>query len=98
MKEKTDKEEYDIGEHFKEEHDKLTKEIDELNKENKDLKKLLMMCYTFSKIIDDTIAFIPSEAFNGLHQLTSLLRGMSSEGLDIFVFNEPETDYQSESD
>lgn len=98
MEEKTDKEEYDIGEHFKEEHDKLTKEIDELNKENKDLKKLLMMCYTFAKIIDDTIAFIPSEAFNGLQQLTSLLRGMSSEGLDIFVFNEPETDYQSESD
>ncbi len=83
--EKTDKEEYDMAKHFKETYEKMAKKIQSLERQNFEYKKILMMSYSFIRLIDES----PSELCQ--EHLIEVVRGFMSELIDEHIFKiEPE--------
>jgi hypothetical protein len=74
--------------HFKELMDKKEFHIDILKKENLDLKKIIIMAYTYARQIDEySSIFIGEESNNELSQHAEAFRGLMSDCLDKYIFN-----------
>ena len=96
----TDKQVYDMASHFKEEHDKLTKEIKSLKSENRELKKVMMMSYTYLRTVDEIInndlLELPVDLLN-IANICSLARSNLSDLVDSLIFGLKE-DSEDEED
>lgn len=90
MSEQTDKEAYDMGKHFKEEHDKLTGEIRLLKFKILQLKRCLMVSYGHMRSLDDIInggmVSVP-EDLTAFSYMVEIGRGFLSEAIDDHIFN-----------
>ena len=75
--------------HFKELMDKKELAIDVYKKENLELKKIIIMAYTYSRQIDEySNIIITQEGYdNELSQHAEAFRGLMSDCLDKYVFN-----------
>ena len=91
----TDKQVYDMASHFKEEHDKLTKEIKSLRRENRELKKTLMMSYTYLRTVDDIfnteLLELPLDLVN-IANIISVARSNMSDLIDEYIFGGTDSD------
>jgi len=77
---RTDKEEYDMCEHFKNVYEKMSKKVKSQEKEIHDYKKILMMSYSFIRLIDEA----PSELCQ--EHLIEIVRGFMSGLIDEIIF------------
>jgi len=96
QKSQTDKEAYDIAQHFKEEHDRLTNIIKKQSREIKTLKKCIFVNYSFARVLDENSGL----AHKVLHSnvLIEELRIFNSEKLDEFFFNNEDSDTDTDDD
>ena len=81
------KEYLELADQFKDIIDRKDEEIKEHYEKTKELKKIIMMAYSFVRILDELIA----DDFNQPNILCSLLevlRGFLSSAVDRFIFNE----------
>lgn len=78
--EKRDIDEYNMAEHFKETYQKMSKKIKLLERENIEYKKILMMSYSFIRLIDEA----PSELCQ--ETIIEMVRGFMSGLLDEHIF------------
>lgn len=83
----TENEYLEMSKHFKEILDKKDNEIEEYKKDIKELKKSLMLSYSYAKILDD---FITEEYPPYVRMLTEINRGYLSCSLDKYIFKEEE--------
>jgi hypothetical protein len=76
----------EMSDHFKTLYDELTEKLNQIKKENCELKKIIMCSYGFSRALDDIVddEEVPSE----ISVLLSLLRGRLSITLDNYIFRE----------
>lgn len=82
------KEYNDMAIHFKDLMENKELEIALIKNENIDLKKILCMCYTYARQIDEySNLFIGEDNNNELAQHAEALRGLTSEMLDKYIFN-----------
>tara|TARA_Y100000385_G_scaffold30449_1_gene28701 strand:- start:199 stop:456 length:258 start_codon:yes stop_codon:yes gene_type:complete len=73
--------------HCKELLDKKDFILEIYKKENMDLKKILLMSYTYARQIDEYCnIFIGEESSNELSQHAEAFRGLMSEMLDKYIF------------
>ena len=77
---RTDKEEYDMAEHFKATYEKMTKKIKSLEEKNREYQKFLMMSYSYIRLIDDSPSDLCQE------HLIEVIRGYMSELMDEHIF------------
>ena len=85
--EQTDLEAYDMGEHFKAEHEKLTKNISHLEREVKFYKKEIMMNYSLIRLLDEAFTDCELDKVFHLQHLIDLMRAKNSEIIDRYIFN-----------
>lgn len=77
----------ELADQFKEIMNNKEQEIKKHYEEIKELKKIIMMAYSFVRILDELVA----EDFNQPNILCSILevlRGFLSSAVDRFIFNE----------
>ena len=78
----------DMAIHFKELLEAKEFANDLYKKENYELKKIIIMCYTYARQIDEYCnIFIGEDTTNELSQHAEALRGLMSECLDKYIFN-----------
>ena len=77
----------ELADQFKEIMNNKDKEIKKHYEEIKELKKILMMAYSFVRILDELIADDFSQP-NILVNVLEILRGFLSSAIDKFIFNE----------
>ena len=89
--EKTDKEFYDMASHFKEEHERLSNKIKSLKNENKEIKKGIMIGYSFLRSIDnifsEELLELPDDLIK-ISNLCEVARGQISEIMEEYIFYE----------
>ena len=75
--------------HFKELMDKKELAIEVFKKENLELKKIIIMAYTYARQIDEySNIIITQEGYdNELSQHAETFRGLMSDCLDKYIFN-----------
>tara|TARA_R110001632_G_scaffold144544_1_gene261084 strand:+ start:1719 stop:2003 length:285 start_codon:yes stop_codon:yes gene_type:complete len=93
--EKTDKEVYDIAEHFKEEHNRLTNELSKAETKIRELKKIIIVNYALSRVIDEALTECDLSGVYHLQHLVDVMRLKNSQFLDNLVFEDGE---ESEDD
>ena len=77
----------ELADQFKDIINNKDSQIKKQYEENKELKKIIMMAYSFVRILDELVA----EDFNQPNILCSILevlRGFLSSAVDRFIFNE----------
>ena len=77
----------ELADQFKNIIDRKDDEIKKQYEETKEIKKIIMMAYSFVRILDELVA----DDFNQPNILCSLLevlRGFLSSAVDRFIFNE----------
>ena len=84
--EQNDGELYDMSKHFKEEHDKLTKEIKHKKKQIEEYKKIIMLNYSLIRLLDEFFSDCELDKVFHLQHLIDILRGKNSEFIDMFIF------------
>ena len=77
----------ELADQFKEIMNNKDNEIKKHYEEKKELKKILMMAYSFVRILDELIADDFSQP-NILCSILEVLRGFLSSAIDKFIFNE----------
>ena len=88
MEEQTDKELYDMGEHFKEEHNRLTNELRKKETKIRELKKIIIVNYALSRVIDEALTECDLSGVYHLQHLVDVMRLKNSQFLDNLVFEE----------
>ncbi len=88
MEEQTDKELYDMGEHFKEEHNRLTNELRKKETKIRELKKIIIVNYSLSRIIDEALGECHLDGVYHIQHLVDVMRLKNSQFLDNLVFEE----------
>ncbi len=77
----------ELADQFKDLMDKKDEELNRHYEKTKELKKIIMMAYSFVRILDELVA----DDFNQPNILCSILevlRGFLSSAVDRFIFNE----------
>jgi len=74
--------------HFKEELEKKESVIKLFVGQNLELKKLLMMSYTYARQIDEFCSVLLGDQSNEITQHAESLRGLMSEVLDKYIFSD----------
>ncbi len=87
MSEQNSGELYDMSEHFKTEHDKLTKDIDHKDKQIKFYKKNIMFNYSLIKLLDETFHDMELDKVFYLQSIIDVLRTKNSDLIDRLIFN-----------
>lgn len=85
-KEINDGEFYDMSKHFKEEHNKLTKEIKHKKKQIEEYKKMIMFNYTLIRLLDELFANCELDNVFHLQHLIDIIRSKNSSYVDLFIF------------
>lgn len=99
-KEQNDGELYDMSKHFKEEHDKLTKEVNHKNKQIEEYKKIIMINYSLVRLLDESFSDCELDKVFHLQHLIDIMRSKNSYFIDEFIFkrNCPVCDEDDEHD
>jgi len=87
VSERTDKDEYDIAEHFKTEHNRLTNKMKILKDQIEKYKKIIMMNYSLARILDELFEESDLEGVMPIQYFIDILRSKNSEFIDEYIFN-----------
>ena len=88
MDSKTEQEYLDMADHCKKLVEEKNKEMDKLKDENEELKKLLMVSYSFTRVVD--YYSDDEEVSMECRGLVELLRGYLSTSIDEHILNKKE--------
>ena len=76
----------EMANHFKEELNKKESIIKHFIGQNLELKKIIMMCYTYARQIDEYSNILMGGQKNEIISHSEALRGLMSEALDKYIF------------